>query len=82
MSAPKVVSRFAKENDKLTILGGGIDGNLLGVQEVEQLASLPTLDELRGKLVGLIKGPAQKLASINTASANKLVNVFFARAKQ
>ena len=82
VSAPKVVSRFAKENDKLTILGGGIDGNLLGVQEVEQLASLPSLDELRGKLVGLIKAPAQKLASISVAPANKLVNVFYARAQQ
>ena len=66
----------------MTILGGGIDGNLLGVQEVEQLASLPSLDELRGKLVGLIKAPAQKLASISVAPANKLVNVFYARAKQ
>jgi large subunit ribosomal protein L10 len=46
------------------------------------LASLPSLDELRGKLVGLIKAPAQQLASISIASANKLVNVFYARAKQ
>ena len=54
VSAPKTVSKFAKNNDKLSILGGGIDGKVLSIDEVEQLASLPSLDELRAKLIGLI----------------------------
>ena len=52
------------------------------VDEVKQLASLPSLDELRGKLVGLIKSPSQKLASVAVAPANKLVNVLHAKANQ
>ena len=82
VSAPKTVSEFAKNNDKLSILGGGIDGKVLSIEEVEQLASLPSLDELRAKLIGLIKSPSQKLASVTVAPATNLVNVFNAKAKQ
>ena len=82
VSAPKTIFKFAKENDKLSIIGGGLDGKTLSVDEVTQLASLPSLDELRGKLVGLIKSPSQKLASVSVAPANKLVNVLHAKANQ
>lgn len=82
VSAPKTIFKFAKENDKLSIIGGGLDGKTLSVDEVKQLASLPSLDELRGKLVGLIKSPSQKLASVAVAPANKLVNVLHAKANQ
>ena len=82
VSAPKTIFKFAKENDKLSIIGGGLDGKALSVDEVKQLASLPSLDELRGKLVGLIKSPSQKLASVVVAPANKLVNVLHAKANQ
>ena len=82
VSAPKTIFNFAKENDKLSIIGGGLDGKTLSVDEVKQLASLPSLDELRGKLVGLIKSPSQKLASVAVAPANKLVNVLHAKANQ
>ena len=82
VSAPKTIFKFAKENDKLSIIGGGLDGKTLSVDEVKQLASLPSLDELRGKLVGLIKSPSQKLASLAVAPANKLVNVLHAKANQ
>ena len=82
VSAPKIIFKFAKDNDKLSIIGGGLDGKTLSVDEVKQLASLPSLDELRGKLVGLIKSPSQKLASIAVAPANKLVNVLHAKANQ
>ena len=82
VSAPKTIFNFAKENDKLAIIGGGLDGKTLSVDEVKQLASLPSLDELRGKLVGLIKSPSQKLASVAVAPANKLVNVLHAKANQ
>ena len=82
VSAPKTIFKFAKDNDKLSIIGGGLDGKPLSVDEVKQLASLPSLDELRGKLVGLIKSPSQKLASVAVAPANKLVNVLHAKANQ
>ena len=82
VSAPKTIFKFAKDNDKLSIIGGGLDGKTLSVDEVKQLASLPSLDELRGKLVGLIKSPSQKLASVAAAPANKLVNVLHAKANQ
>jgi large subunit ribosomal protein L10 len=82
VSAPKIIFKFAKENDKLSIVGGGLDGKTLSIDEVKQLASLPSLDELRGKLVGLIKSPSQKLASLAVAPANKLVNVLHAKANQ
>jgi large subunit ribosomal protein L10 len=82
VSAPKTVFEFTKANDKFSILGGGIDGKVLSVAEVEQLASLPSLDELRAKLVGLIKSPSQKIASVAIAPANKLANIFYAKANQ
>ena len=82
VSAPKIIFKFAKENDKLSIVGAGLDGKTLSVDEVKQLALLPSLDELRGKLVGLIKSPSQKLASVAVAPANKLVNVLHAKANQ
>ena len=82
VSAPKIIFKFAKENDKLSIIGAGLDGKTLSVDEVKQLALLPSLDELRGKLVGLIKSPSQKLASVAVAPANKLVNVLHAKANQ
>ena len=82
VSAPKTIFQFAKDNDKLSIIGGGLDGKNLSVDEVTQLASLPSLDELRGKLIGLIKSPSQKLASVSVAPANKLVNVLHAKANQ
>ena len=78
----KIKMLNAKDNDKLSIIGGGLDGKTLSVDEVKQLASLPSLDELRGKLVGLIKSPSQKLASVAVAPANKLVNVLHAKANQ
>ena len=82
VSAPKIIFKFAKENDKLSIIGAGLDGKILSVDEVKQLALLPSLDELRGKLVGLIKSPSQKLASVAIAPANKLVNVLNAKANK
>ena len=82
VTAPKIVSSFAKNNDKFSIVGGGMDGTILTVQQVQHLASLPSLDELRGKLVGLLTSPAQKLASLNVAVANNLARIFKAKAEQ
>ena len=74
--APKIASSFAKENEKFSIIGGGLDGVLMSVQEIEQLASLPSLDQLRGKIIGLLNAPAQNILSVNIAVASKLTRVF------
>ena len=73
--AAKVAYNFAKENDNLVILGGGLGTNVLDVKGVEALAQLPSLDELRGRLVGLLVAPATKIARVVAAPAVQLVNV-------
>ncbi len=75
VAAAKVAYKFAKDNDKLVILGGALGDIVLDVAAVEALAKLPSLDALRSKLVGLIQAPAQKLASITAAPARDLVGV-------
>ncbi|MFG1375036.1 50S ribosomal protein L10 [Xanthobacter oligotrophicus] len=82
VAAPKVAVDFAKTNDKFVILGGAMGTTALNVDGVKALATLPSLDELRAKLVGLIQAPATKIAQITTAPAAKLARVFGAYAKQ
>ena len=76
VAAAKVVSDFAKTNDKLEIVGGGMGTTVLDVKGVNALASLPSLDELRAKIVGLVQAPATKLAQLSNAPAAKLARVF------
>ncbi|OAN57392.1 large subunit ribosomal protein L10 [Sphingomonas sp. NFR04] len=78
VAAAKVVSDFAKTNDKLEIVGGAMGNVLLDAAGVQALASLPSLDELRGKLVGLIAAPATKLATITQAPAAQIARVLAA----
>ena len=80
VAAPKVVVDFAKTNDKLVILGGAMGTTALDPNGVRSLATLPSLDELRAKLVGLIQAPATKLAQLSNAPAAKLARVFGAYA--
>jgi large subunit ribosomal protein L10 len=80
VAAPKAAVAFAKENDKLVILGGALEAAMLDVDAVRSLATLPSLDEMRAKLIGLIKAPATKLAQVTTAPAAKLARVFAAYA--
>lgn len=80
VSAPKVAVDFAKANDKFVILGGAMGTTSLNLQGVQALATLPSLDELRAKLVGLIQAPGTKLAQLATAPAAKLARVFGAYA--
>jgi large subunit ribosomal protein L10 len=80
VAAAKVVSEFAKANDKLEIVGGGMGATVLDVKGVNALASLPSLDELRAKIVGLVQAPATKLAQLSNAPAAKLARVFGAYA--
>ena len=82
VAAPKVAVDFAKGNDKFVILGGAMGATALNPDGVKALATLPSLDELRAKLVGLIQAPATKLAQLSTAPAAKLARVFGAYAKR
>ena len=82
VSAAKTLVAFAKENDKLTIVGGALDGKVLDKAGVEALATLPSLDELRASLVGLLNAPATKVARVAQAPAAKLARVIQARADQ
>jgi len=75
VSAPKAAVDFAKTNEKLVVIGGFMGETMLDVGAVKSLASLPSLDGLRGKLVGLIQAPAQKLAAIAQAPAGQLARV-------
>jgi large subunit ribosomal protein L10 len=80
--APKVAVDFAKANEKLVILGGAMGKTALNPDAVKALATLPSLDELRAKLVGLIQAPATKVAQVVNAPAAKLARVFGAYAKR
>ena len=82
VAAPKVAVAFAKENDKLVILGGAMGKTSLNADGVKSLATLPSLDELRAKIVGLVQAPATKLAQLANAPAAKLARVFGAYANR
>ncbi|MCS6986744.1 MAG: 50S ribosomal protein L10 [Sphingomonadaceae bacterium] len=78
VAAAKVAVEFAKTHEKFEIVGGAMPGTLLDAGGVKALAELPSLEELRGKLVGLLQAPAAKLAQLMTAPAAKLARVFAA----
>ncbi|WP_321389881.1 50S ribosomal protein L10 [Emcibacter sp.] len=78
----KILVKFAKGNDALEVLGGAMGTTALDVNGVKALAELPSLDELRGKLVGLLQAPATKLAAITQAPAGQLARVFGAYGSQ
>lgn len=80
VAAAKVAIDFAKGNDKLEIIGGAMGAQILDAEGIKALASLPSLDELRAKLVGLIQAPAAKLVTITQAPAAQLARVFQAYA--
>ncbi|MFA7439797.1 MAG: 50S ribosomal protein L10 [Sphingomonadaceae bacterium] len=74
----KVAVEFAKTTDRFEIVGGAMAGTVLDLNGVKALAELPSLDELRAKLVGLLKAPQTKIAQLATAPAAKLARVFAA----
>ena len=80
VAAAKAVVDFAKTNDKLEIVGGSMGAQVLNADGIKALAALPSLDELRGRLVGLVQAPATKLAQLASAPAAKLARVFGAYA--
>ncbi len=75
IAAPKVASDFAKANEKLVILGGAMGKTALDPNGIKALAALPSLDELRAKLVGLLQAPATKIAQVISAPAAKVARV-------
>lgn len=82
VAAAKTLVDYAKGNPKITIVGGSMDGKILDITGVEALAKLPSLDELRGRLVGLVQAPAAKIARVVQAPAGKMARVIKAREDQ
>ncbi|MEG9862548.1 MAG: 50S ribosomal protein L10 [Parvularculales bacterium] len=80
VAAPKIVADFAKEHENLIIRGGIMGDVLLDVAAVKALADLPSLDELRGRLVGMIQTPATRIAGVLQAPAGQLARVMGAYA--
>jgi large subunit ribosomal protein L10 len=82
VAAPKVAVAFAKDYEKFVLLGGAMGKTALNVDGIKSLATLPSLDELRAKLLGLLQAPATKIAQLSTAPAAKLARVFGAYASK
>lgn len=80
IAAAKGVVEFAKSNDNLKIIGGFVNDQILDVSSIQQLAKLPSLDELRGKIVGILQAPASNLARVSQAPASALARVIKAYA--
>jgi len=78
VAAPKVAAGFAKENEKLVILGGAMGATVLDANGVKALAELPSLDELRAKLLALINTPATRIAGVLKAPGGQLARVIAA----
>jgi large subunit ribosomal protein L10 len=82
VAAAKVAVNYANANEKLTIVGGAMGETLLDPNGVKALATLPSLDELRGKLVGLLQTPATRVAQVLQAPAGQLARVLGAYARK
>ena len=80
MPRRKSWSAFAKDNEKLTIVGGSLGDKTLDVAGVQALATLPSLDALRGKIIGLLQAPATKIAGVLAAPAGQVARVIGAYA--
>jgi large subunit ribosomal protein L10 len=82
VAAAKVAVEFANRNDKLTIVGGGLSGRQIDAAGVRELASLPSLDEVRARFVGLLCTPATRLATVLQAPAGQLARVLAAHSEK
>lgn len=82
VAAPKIATEFAKTNDKFVILGGAMGRTNLDQKGVEALATMPSLDALRARIVGMINTPATRIAGVLQAPAGQLARVFGAYAKK
>lgn len=82
IAAARVAVKYAKENEKLVILGGAMGAKFLDATSVKALAELPSLDELRAKLIGLLNAPATKIARTVKEPGGQLARVIQAKASQ
>jgi large subunit ribosomal protein L10 len=80
--AAKILVDFAKDNEKLTIIGGGLEDKPLSKSDVEALAKLPSLNDLRGKIVGLLQAPASKLVRLTMEPASQVLRTISQKSKQ
>lgn len=78
VAAAKAVAEFAKKNDKLSIVGGSMGQGAMDATAIQALAKLPSLDELRAKLIAMLQAPATKVAGVLQAPAGQLARVFSA----
>ena len=82
ITSAKILTKFSKENQNLKILGGIMGSEILDVAGVNNVATLPTLDEARAKIVGILSSPAQKIASILLAPASKIAILALEKSKK
>ena len=82
ITSAKILTKFAKSNSKLKIIGGIMDKEPLSLEEVAKIATLPTLDEARAKIVGILAAPAQKIISILLAPGAKIAILALAKSKK
>ena len=82
IQSAKILTNFAKDNKNLKILGGIMGNDLLDVAGVQNVATLPSLDEARAKIVGILRSPAQKIASILLAPASKIAILALEKSKK
>ena len=82
VAAPKAVMDFVKGNEKLVVLGGALGSTNLDADGVKALATMPSLDELRAKIVGMISTPATRIAQVLSAPAGQVARVIGAYAKK
>ena len=82
VAAPKAAVEFAKAHERLVVLGGAMGKSALDANGVRALAALPSLDELRAKIIGLIQAPATKIAQVVNAPATKVARVLRAHAEK
>lgn len=82
VSVAKVISDFAKTNEKLVIVGGAYGAQKLDVKAIQELAKLPSLNELRAKIVGMLRTPATRIACVLQAPGGQVARVIAANAKK
>ena len=82
ISSAKILTKFSKENNNLKILGGIMGKDILDVAGVAKMATLPTLEEARAKIVGILRSPAQKITSILLAPASKIAILALEKSKK
>ena len=82
ITSAKILTKFSKENENLKILGGIMGNEVLDLAGVQNVATLPSLEEARAKIVGILSSPAQKIASILLAPASKIAILALAKSKK